>query len=727
MKKVVAGIMNKNRILPDGDLFGNKSEDEFIAELNGERFGVFKRFEYLSIPFSIVGREDVFYRVLKRARENSSSFKEELKKDAEASNLAKKVLDTMSQKPEFSKQVVDTLLSRVYVHDNLIARMYAGKESFFEDNIARIVVAWNKLADFYNIEGFVGGNGENNPFEANGRGHSVLAGGLDSLEARLPQAFKRIENDFEKKKMLLQLSSIVGRSYKQIEHAINVLDIVSKDKQIELNKDEVNECKELVDILSKAVFSKNIEHGKFFNTIIRFHNWMPLALKKSDPIGDAYDSICVPSKKAFGELTELPKIKESLSKITDATSPKGLGIATLVDEGKIPGKEIIAKRINSLENEVNKFINNEIRDFFFLNLKDNLFYSSITGGKWRGLKLLSDAKEALGLKYNIPEGFVMTSFATQELLKNVGADKIIYRNALAFSLADALAVQNKIMGSDSIIDSISGLESEINSLFESSDDEIVVRSSMYGEDGNSNFSGTYESKVARNNKQEVENAIKAVVSSYFSKEAISSRNDVNLAHIPGIGVIFQRKIAGKGGVIHITNQSASISYAKNPEEAVQGNGVGYSAQNIDELLENHKTELSELKEELKKLHQLFGDIDLEFVVDKKNDVYLTQMRTKYTIPQADIPDTKKLDKLKIKKLDELLGLKLDRSLIVEMDFLGKENLADKESLIMDFIRNNKQYIKAVAGYMPQVAHIPNKIEGHFRIPYIKKEYLERKE
>ena len=80
-----------------------------------------------------------------------------------------------------------------------------------------------------------------------------------------------------------------------------------------------------------------------------------------------------------------------------------------------------------------------------------------------------------------------------------------------------------------------------------------------------------------------------------------------------------------------------------------------------------------------------------------------------------------LPEVKVSTVEDLEHVSLDQECLVYMKFLGKDNVMNKEGEIMDFIRSNKDYVKGIAGTMPKVAHIPNKIEGHFKIPYLKKE------
>ncbi len=254
------------RILPEGDIFGSVHDDEFKIEVDGKQKGVFKRFEYFSLPFSITGNKKIFDGLLQRAEENGTSFKDELSKDSTARIIVEKFFEEMDSRPAFSRQVLDQSLARIYVDDHILAGVDAGND--FEDHLAKVVAGWKHLADFYCIEGLVGGGGERNPFITNEKS-SLLAGALDSLETVLPILRKKA-NPETWKEVCLKLSSIVGRDYKQIDRAVAVLGIVFGTER-EIPEDELQRSLRLIDEFSSSTFETNRDIGKLYNTLIRFH------------------------------------------------------------------------------------------------------------------------------------------------------------------------------------------------------------------------------------------------------------------------------------------------------------------------------------------------------------------------------------------------------------------------------------------------------------------------
>jgi len=232
----------------------------------------------------------------------------------------------MAANPALSKEMMDNLLADIYVDDNVIAEM--DTEDGIEEKLGKFTAGWKHLSDFYGIEGLVGGDAEQiNPF-LDGENSSMIAGGLDSLETVLP-ALKENMDETEWTRTALKLSSIVERDYEQINHAVEVLDHIHAKGDYE--KEFLDDSAKIIDDLTNARLETNKEFGKFYNTFIRFHNWMPLNIKAGGPEGDQYDSICAPAKDAMSKI-EGSNLHEQLEEIGDATSPKGLAISWILDE-----------------------------------------------------------------------------------------------------------------------------------------------------------------------------------------------------------------------------------------------------------------------------------------------------------------------------------------------------------------------------------------------------------
>lgn len=686
-------------VLPEGKIFGTAKDDEFTIKVNGEQEGIFKRFEYLSMPFSVAGEDQMFRELLDQAEKEGTAFRDQLESDDEAMELVEQVYSRMEENPGFSRELLDTVLSDAYVDDNIIAEMDV--EDGFEPKLGKFAAGWKHMSDFYGIEGLVGGDAEElNPFLE--EGGSMVAGGLDSLETKLP-AIRDELSDEEWNENLLKISSLVDRDYRQIDRGVDILELIHGRE--ELGEDTVSESEKVLDELVDSKFESNADLGKFYNTYIRFHNWLPLKITSDGPEGDAYDSICDPASDAL-EMFE-GSLSDSLSEIGDATSPKGLALTWMVDqriepEGKPVGdRDKLVESAGRFEDRIDDEIADRREQFEIMDYDDPGFYPGLTGGKWKGLKLLHDVKSAFDLDYKVPDAEVVTDIGVKKLLEQESALDVIEDNVFSMDESSRKEIQERIEDID------------LGQIADDLESGMIARSSMYGEDGASNFAGTYESFFT---DEDPEEAFRNVLSSYFSRKAVDAREDKGMTHLGGIGVIIQDKIDAKlGGVIHLTDEGYSISEAGNPEKAVEGRGNCYDSENYEGLLEG--TSVEGLEDDLSRLHSVLGDIDIEYVSNGE-ETYITQLRPKHSIESDDrsfeADDTYVIDSLEDMDEADLNG---DGDYVVRMNFLGRDNIMDREREIEEFLRQNQHKIAGVEGRMPSPAHIPNNIEGHFKIPY----------
>lgn len=698
----VEGRQGGERKLPEGNVFGDAEDDEFTVNVEGEEHGTFKRFEYYTMPFSLTGREEILQEVMTQAEQNGSSFAEELEDNEEAQSVVKHFYNKMKQNPSLSKEMMDNLLADVYVDDNVIAEM--GAEDSLEDKMGKFTAGWKHLSNFYGIEGLVGGDAEElNPF-LNGEDASMVAGGLDSLETVLPALRKNVDKD-EWTRTALKLSSVVERDFEQVDHAVDVLDHIHG--QGDYDREFLEDSAEVIDDLANARFETNAEFGKFYNTFIRFHNWMPLNIKEGGPEGDQYDSICAPAKEGMKKVEDSP-VHESLSEIGDATSPKGLALSWLLDErievdGETLGDtEEFQQAVSEWEQRIDEELSQGRSEYAEFTFDDPAIYSGLVGGKWKGLKLLNDVQEAFDLGYDIPDGKVVSSVGIEQMLEEEGIDELIEEDV--FEMDDDRR--------EEVIDRIDDIN--VGEYVEGLDEGIIARSSMYGEDGASNFAGTYDSFHANDDPEQ---AVRNVIKSYFSEKAVNAREDKGMTHNGGIGVILQDAVdPEKGGVVHLTEDGYSISEAEDADKAVKGQGEIKEAESIEGLVSG--TSMEGMAANLEELHRTFGDIDLEYVTGGE-EVYMTQMRPKHQAVDGERPDFDSMQTVQLDSFDDMYEAELDgeETYVVRMDFLGRDNIMDREREIEEFLRENQDKIGGVEGHMPSPAHIPNNIEGHFRIPY----------
>ncbi|PLW80213.1 hypothetical protein C0585_03615 [Candidatus Woesearchaeota archaeon] len=699
--------MNKD-IIARGGFFTKKDEkDEFFLEFNGEEMPVFKEYQYLSLPFKFSGKEHITGQLIERAKNNKTSFYEEILKDEDAKKIMDNFFYEMEHNPSFTKQIIDVTLPQVYIQDTLMNEV--GFDNTLEGSIAKVISAWEHLSDFYCIEGLVGGDGKINPLKK-GNG-SALAGFIDDLEDKLPYIKSRLDNE-DWTKSILQLSHVIGREYTQIDDAVDLLSKIKKP--LELDEDELKYGVESIDSLVKTNFVENLDIASFYNTLIRFHNWMPSELKKGKNTGDSYDSTCKPSKVALAENKniEIGKLVSEMS--NDATSPKGVALSIFANRKEIGDKKEIEKLVNSTNFEIDNHILHNIDEFYTLTYEDPTFYEGLVGGKWKGLKMLHDTKKALGLNYELPEGYVITSIGINKFLEDAGILSILEENSYKLN-------KNHVKEINKLIDDNS-LDEKLLEPAKKMSDNLIARSSMYGEDGDNNYAGVYES--IGSNKENLESSIKGVIKSYFTSDAIFERRNhsapknkdkvkgVNygILDYPNISVIVLDIIEGESGVLIYNNGDSEISQGK---DVVNGKYEKFEKGSMEEIIKHF--DCKTIKHDLKQLHNLYGGIDVEYVSNNEG-IHLVQMRA---LPEnaeqlGEVP--KDCPIIEYKSFDDIKDSIIDYRFVAKLDFLKDENCNDRQLEIYKFMKRNEDTLEGIKGALPGPSHIPNRIRSR-HAPY----------
>ncbi|MEF8880454.1 MAG: PEP/pyruvate-binding domain-containing protein, partial [Candidatus Nanohaloarchaea archaeon] len=440
------------------------------------------------------------------------------------------------------------------------------------------------------------------------------------------------------------------------------------------------------------------------------------------------DSVCDPADKSLDLLEKRlgseSEIVSSLRDIGDATSPKGVALTSLVDEGfEVNGKKLGDRE--ELEDEVRELeellynggaISKGRNQYNHFNFEDPVLYSGLVGGKYKGLKLLDETSDLFELDYEVPDAAVIPTTKVEYMFAEEGILDELNQDIFNMDEGRREDILSKI--EDTEIGDYIDLEEIRESIDGSS---IIARSSMYGEDGQSNMAGTYESHRVESSGG-LEEAVRNTIKSYFSSEAVSTREQIGLAHMPDIAVTVQNLIEtsgeGAGAVLHLTEEEYKGSIAESPEKTVEGKGCQIEGDTIYQMVED--TPLEDVSQDLEKLHEIYGDIDLEFAIDSSGDVYATQMRPKKAVSEPRDVELEGAEEYMVKDLDQLNGdnLETGQDYRVILDFLDeRENIMDRQGDVFDFIRGNEDNIVAVEGSAPATTHIPNKIEGHFGIPY----------
>lgn len=535
---------------------------------------------------------------------------------------------------------LENLLTDSLLMDRAIALKWkeSGKIGSMEEGAARFIAAWESMLPFYSIEGFVGSFG--------GKGSSE-SGILDLVEDLLPGIDTRTEKG---KQIALCLASVVGRDFSDIEHAAEALKHIKGEKKFD--EDWVLD---LAKDLRNTEVKTNGEVTSFFNTIIRFHNWMGLRLKADDSLGDTFDSVCVPAN-TIATMLGNPDVMG----IRDATSPKGIAAIRFMEENDDEG---FAGRVISKAKELrNKLLEEKTRsleDFAVIEPEDPFFPHSLVGGKAQGLKSLKEAVEVMGLNLNVPR-FVVVS--------RIGLEK---PELLSRKLGE------RDLGWVGI-----------------------ARSSAIGEDSHSNFAGVFES-VEVNANTNVVSAIESVVRSFTGKEARLAKQQACIPEDALGGVVLQERVEGKGIVLFIRSMnSATLSFADTPSDAVNGKGQEFTGP-LDSILK--KAGLDGTKDDLIKLFDTFGPIDLELVQNER--VHAVQMRRiakASSTPEFPV----QANRIEVSSITDLPPLLSEKKVI-----RVNEMLSPRREETLDFVLNNKKNIAGVESPDNETSHIVNFIRS----------------
>ncbi len=271
-------------------------------------------------------------------------------------------------------------------------------------------------------------------------------------------------------------------------------------------------------------------------------------------------------------------------------------------------------------------------------LFDTEIDAGLLGGKGAGLARL------VRLGHRVPPGFVMTTEAFDVVLEHLGVTAQYHelRRAVASGELDDIAGSN-------IIDALllgelpKRLASEITSeaarceVWESGRGRLIVRSSATVEDSaDFSFAGIFES-IEIQSPQELESAILRVLSSAFSKRALTYASDSGVEGPPRMAVVIQSFLdATRSGVMFTSFHEgrALVEHVEGGcEKLVKGEVIparfwtdrstGDTEGEVDLLSPRHVSRLGELAIELEL--QFGGPQDVEWCI-YDGEVHLVQTR-----------------------------------------------------------------------------------------------------
>jgi len=184
------------------------------------------------------------------------------------------------------------------------------------------------------------------------------------------------------------------------------------------------------------------------------------------------------------------------------------------------------------------------------------------------------------------------------------------------------------------------------------DGNVVVRSSAVNEDTlDKSMAGCFESELNVNssNKDKVESAIKNVIGSYKHKTSESSFNQVLVQNqtrdIVMSGVVFTRTLE-ENAPYYVINYDDSSGESDTVTKGVENKTIKVSrfVEMKDMPIQSLMVAVKEIENKVPKI-----GLDIEFAVNKKNEVVVFQVRPLTTTSRYDVDDSKIKDAINLLK------------------------------------------------------------------------------
>lgn len=654
--------------------FSGDEDDEFrVIRENGEREGIFKTWAAPVIPFLEEGAMEPFVGDLEQNRPLGEESLEVIRGwSSELQGKPAKFHQTLEKWREFSERY-DRRLYDVFTKRPLPM----DKEEKATELVLRLKVAFALTSPFYNIEALIA---EDDPSVMNPISGSQIddeftqsdGGELDLAAMVLPSALADkvtatrldwgdlswdtisssldMRNPDRSTRLAMRLAHVLDVEPEDIIFAGNVLEWIPASvggKKDDMPQEEA--ARLLEDTLdSKVVPKSNMGVAREFNAKIRFHNWMPLAKTQGNfDTGSAwnYASVC----DTANHLLELVRgggiLEEGFDPVfqsvlvdqldgLDATSAKGRFLLSILEEGKF--KRSISDRIEAHQDG---FYEEVARDLVAKEEEEEIIPielrrpRALVGGKAAGLY---EAQRIFGKDKVVP-GFAVTTEATTNWLTQDDETRLLMEELRKSSDIDESArIASRIRERISerqfdpkILDGLSLPDSWKT---------IAVRSSSVDEDTaqNGTAAGIYESIIGVE-QSELEDAIKGVISSGFSRKAVTFRSLHELRSVPEMAVIISPVISGPGGSAFsaVDRDGWEIVVAESPQTVVgaedakfdsfkKSGGRVVGVENIG-ILTN--AQLEEVGDALETAERMLGSrVDIEFVLQDERIIIL-QLRT----------------------------------------------------------------------------------------------------
>jgi len=705
------------------DLFTSNLTDEFrIERETGNVEGIFKCWAVPIVPFLEIDMLDLFSEAMNKDgpfwdRFTKTEIESVDKWTKDLSDHPARLWETLEKWRGFS-EVQDRRLDTIFKNkplpkdgDELVAELYL-----------RLVTAFGLASPFYNIEAMVGGAIEkSNPIIFNKTDTTDKGGALDLVAMALPSALaNKIKsanlnwndlnwNEISKNSKLethdpesitaFKVSHTLGVPIEDVVFAANALQFIPTNVGGKKGDIDPKEARKIIDnVLNTRKISQSGTVGRDMNALIRFLNWFPLSKSNDNFSGVSwrYSAVCDTTDQLFKAFFDQKPLASEFQKVfegsladqlhhLDASSARGRFLIQLFNEGKVRPEilNLIGLRSKAFFEQISSSLvslelNEQTADALEMHPR------FLVGGKAAGL---AEGAAIFG-KESIPKSVVITTETIEDWLKS---DSQLWK--LIIRLNNTNNINEKLDLSSEISTSIKQKSFEVSQIVDkiTGSNLLAVRSSSFDEDTdfNGTAAGIYESQVpvGRNG---LGHAVANVVASFFSEKAVSYRNMQRLSDIPMFAVIISPFIEGIGGVAFSAgnNNGWEIVVSENPSDVASGiNGNFDSFKFNDGIMKkvinkgwvnegtiNQIGDMIQLAETVLK-HR----VDIEFVVDKNNKLWILQLR--------EIKDGNKSEKILNPSL--LNDFKLNR--LEDLGDLDKSGISDNTRLFLDEHINIDQF------------------------------------
>ncbi|MDX9970730.1 MAG: PEP/pyruvate-binding domain-containing protein [Candidatus Gracilibacteria bacterium] len=743
------------------DFFATDKTDEFkITKENGEVLGIFKVWAENIIP--LLETIDIEEIETEKRSQITKLWTTKMRENPLSLFQCLEEWRTISE-------IFDKRLQEIFFEEDANSKNLDPIEKFVE-TFLRLETAFKFAAPFYNIEALVADSRpetNDNPIILDQ--NCTKGGELDIVALCLPSVlidgikaesgnfnglnWEIINNIFnswkesflsgkkskesELFKILCTVADRAGRNPIEILFVANAMEFIPPRVAGKKNDLPWEEALQII----REKLSSNISTNPSTTTIareinakIRFLNWCPAEIDSQNFDGKFwnYSSVCDTSGSLFSQILRDPKTflnKEFADIFTeklaiqleeiDASSARGRFILQLVLDGKILPE--ILEKIEEQRPKFQKKISQKlkkIKEKEILLPLEKARLTLLAGGKASGLL---KAGEIFG-KEKILDGFVLSSEAINDWLQSIPEIA-----KLINELEESDNIEKKKLVAETIVQLIQKNQipniilSSISNKFKNGD-KVALRSSCFDEDVDmiGPAPGIYESILDSNPfaSRNLEDAIKSVICSFFSPKAICFRELKGIRHKPRMAILIQKFIKNTGGTVFCKNGNITINIANRPDLITHQNSEfeEFEIKDTSKLPESKlitQKQLTEITNIVLLAEQIFGPIDLEFVIDPENSqIKILQLRKLQGIMENIMNETSKKNEENIKdvfigKIEELVDLTDDSP--VNLCLSSTIDIEKFQGLLFMWIIKNNTKIHSITleNSIPMTCHFAN--------------------